>query len=169
MKRTVIGVMGPGTADDATTNAAYELGRLIAQKSWVLLTGGRRAGVMEAASKGASEAGGLVIGILPDKDDGLVSPFVDIVVKTGMGSARNNINVLTSDVVVSCGLGSGTASEVCLAIKADKSVVMLAVDEQDFEFFARLSPESMHRAVSPEGALEIVTGLLEQASIPRQN
>ncbi|MBX9670072.1 MAG: TIGR00725 family protein [Candidatus Obscuribacterales bacterium] len=169
MKRTVIGVMGPGSTDDATTKKAYELGRLIAEKNWVLLTGGRNAGVMEAASRGASEAGGLVVGILPDSDDRSVSPFVDIVVKTAMGSARNNINVLTSDVVVSCGLGSGTASEVCLALKANKSVVMVAVDEHDFEFFARLSPELMHRATSPSAALEIVTGLLDRASRAHQN
>lgn len=68
MAKTVIGVMGPG--DNATKeecDSAFELGKLIANKGWILLTGGRNVGVMEAASRGAKEAGGLTIGILPGK------------------------------------------------------------------------------------------------------
>src|SRR5262245_15030522 len=115
MPKTVIGVMGPGNVLDAKlASLAQELGRQIALRDWVLLTGGRNAGVMDLASKGAKEAGGLVVGILPDDNPANVSKFVDIPIFTDMGSARNNINVLSSCVVVAVGLGAGTASEVCL-------------------------------------------------------
>lgn len=69
MRKIVVGVMGPG--DKATTtdiNRAYRLGQLIADNGWVLLTGGRNVGVMDAASRGAKMVGGLTIGILPSND-----------------------------------------------------------------------------------------------------
>lgn len=141
MRKTIIGVMGPG--DGATTQdlaLAKELGRLIAERGWVLLTGGRSAGVMEAASKGAKEAGGMTIGILPfkDFDAAKTSAFVDIPIMTGMGEARNAINVLSSQVVLVCGLGSGTASEVALALKANRPVVLVAPTQQTIDFFRSL-------------------------------
>lgn len=126
MANTIIGVMGPG--DDATqqdVEAATKLGQMIAQAGYVLLTGGRNVGVMEAASKGAKEGGGLTIGILPSEDKTGASQFVDIPICSGMGSARNNINVLSSDVVVACGSGAGTTSEIMLALKASKPIILL--------------------------------------------
>jgi len=102
--------MGPG--DKATTsdiNRAYHLGQLIADNGWVLLTGGRNVGVMDAASRGAKMVGGLTIGILPSNDTRAMSDAVDIAIVTDMGNARNSINVLSSDVVIACGMGIGTA------------------------------------------------------------
>lgn len=107
MKKPIIGVMGPG--DGATQKEikhAYKLGQLIAEQNWILLTGGRNVGVMGAASKGAKSSGGLTIGILPSENKNGMSKFVDIPICTGMGSARNNINVLSSDVVIACGSGA---------------------------------------------------------------
>ena len=118
------------------------------------------AGVMDEASRGAHDAGGLVVGVLPDSDDGHMSRHVDIAIKTDMGSARNNINVLSSDVVVACGLGAGTASEVSLALKADKPVVLVSVPQEDFEFFSRLSPKLVRHANSATEAISIVKELL---------
>ena len=98
--------MGPGAgARDADLAAAYELGRLIAQAGWALVTGGRAAGVMEAASRGAHEAGGLTVGILPGDDASGASPFVHVPIVTGLGQARNNVNVLTACALVACGMG----------------------------------------------------------------
>ena len=127
MRKIIIGVMGPGNgASGKECEKAYELGRLIAQEGWTVLSGGLAVGIMDAVSRGAREAGGLTIGILPmDRRDGL-SPAVDIPIVTGMGSARNNINVLSSDVVITCGISAGTASEVALAIKADKPLIFLS-------------------------------------------
>ena len=63
MRKVIIGVMGPGDRATAVDlENAYQLGKLIAKEGWALLTGGRKAGVMDAASKGAKAAGGLTIG-----------------------------------------------------------------------------------------------------------
>ncbi len=108
MRRIIIGVMGRG--ENATANDlqnAYILGQLIAKQGWVLLTGGRNVGVMDAVSKGAKSADGLTIGILPGENQDGMSSWVDIAIFTDMGNSRNNINVLTSDVVIACGMGAG--------------------------------------------------------------
>src|SRR5579883_351759 len=115
MRRVVVGVMGPGAQQrsgdefERLLQAAVDLGEAVARQGWALLTGGRAEGVMDAASRGADRAGGLVVGVLPGGDESDVSPHVHIAIKTDMGSARNNINVLSSDVVIACGLGPGTA------------------------------------------------------------
>lgn len=92
--------MGPGSgASNADLENAYQLGQLIAKESWVLLTGGRKVGVMDAASRGAKAAGGLTVGILPDNNVNAVSEAVDIPIFTDMGNARNNINVLSLSLI----------------------------------------------------------------------
>ena len=96
MRRTVIGVMGGSVADEATAAQAYELGRLIAEQGWVLLNGGRPTGVMAASAQGARDADGLTIGVLYDDDRDGAAAGIDIVIPTGMGAARNIINVLAS-------------------------------------------------------------------------
>ncbi|MEJ2228402.1 MAG: cytochrome, partial [Alphaproteobacteria bacterium] len=123
MPKTVIGVMGPGSSATAfDLKNAYDIGRLIAEKGYVTLTGGRPNGVMEAALKAAKDAGGQTVGILPSGDKRDASAYADIVIVTAMMSARNNINALSSDVVVACGIEAGTLSEIALALKADKNV-----------------------------------------------
>ncbi len=124
----IVGVMGGGKADDRKMQLAYELGKQIAQKGWVLLNGGRDAGIMAASARGASENGGITIGILPDEHTGHASEYVQIPICTGMGSARNTINVLSSDIVVACPGGAGTISEIALALKHGKRVITLAFD-----------------------------------------
>jgi uncharacterized protein (TIGR00725 family) len=123
--QTVIGVMGGAVVSDDALEHAYRLGQLIAEHGWVLLNGGRNAGVMAASALGAHEAGGLVIGILPADSTTGVAPGVDIAIPTGMGDARNAINVLSSHVVVALQGGPGTVSEVALALKAGRSVVLV--------------------------------------------
>ena len=126
MKRPpVIGVMGGGAASPATVALAEELGREIARAGWVLLNGGRDAGVMAASARGARAAGGLVVGILPDRDDTDASPDLTIALVTGLGDARNAVNVLSSNVVVALPGGAGTLSEIALAFKARKPLVLL--------------------------------------------
>lgn len=157
MKKTIIGVMGPGAgAKEIDLKNAYELGRLIASRDWVLLTGGMKSGVMDAASQGARKSGGLVVGVLPTGDKSFASEAVDISIVTGMGSARNNINVLSSDAVIACGMGPGTTSEVALAIKAGKKVVLLNDMEESKVFFRKLAPESALVAETPREAIEAV-------------
>ncbi len=124
----IVGVMGGAQADEAAMRTAYRLGELIAGRGWVLLNGGRNAGVMDASARGAAEHGGLTIGILPDATPDQASAYVRVPICTGMGSARNSINVLSSDVVVACPGGAGTLSEIALALKHGKSVITIGYD-----------------------------------------
>ena len=125
-RRTVVGVMGGGTASAEVARMAEELGRLVAEAGWVLLTGGRPAGVMEAASRGARLAGGLVIGVLPGPDPDGASRYVDVAIATNLADGRNLVNVLSSDVVIACPGGAGTLSEVAIAHKIGLPVASLS-------------------------------------------
>lgn len=157
--------MGAGEkASDADVKCAYELGKLIAQEGWVLLSGGRNAGVMDSVNQGAKAAGGLTVGIMPTKDTSMISDAVDIPVITDMGSARNNINVLTSDVVIACGIGgAGTASEVALALKSKKQVILLNESEESQTFFRKIGGDLVRTANSPEEAIGLAKQLLTKA------
>ena len=157
MNRFIVGVMGPGNdATEENIKDAKELGWLIAEQGWVLLSGGRDSGVMDAVNKGAKGAGGLTVGILPTTDTDAISTAVDIPIITDMGSARNNINVLSSHVIVACGMGCGTASEVALALKANKPVVLLNTGQDSEKFFGDLRPENVFIAKSPSEAIQII-------------
>ena len=128
MRRTVIGVMGGSEAAADTAAMAEELGRLIAGEGWVLLNGGRATGVMGASARGARAAGGLTVGILFDDVRDAASPDLDLVIPTGMGCARNIVNVLASDVVIACRGSGGTLSEIALALRVGRPVVLLDFD-----------------------------------------
>jgi uncharacterized protein (TIGR00725 family) len=129
MKRAIIiGVMGGGQANDCDLRDAYRLGALIAQNGWVLLNGGRNGGIMAASARGADESGGLTVGILPDDNTARTADHIQIPICTGMGSARNMINVISSRIVVACPGGPGTISEVALALKHSKQVIALNFD-----------------------------------------
>ena len=154
-QKTIIGVMGPGEgASESDKKTAFALGKLIAQQGWLLLTGGRSCGVMQAASRGAKSAGGLTIGILPGSTRDGMSEAVDIPIVTGMGNARNAINVLTCDAIIACGMGAGTASEIALALKSDKFVLLIDEDETAHRFFRNLGDEKLARVDSPQQAIE---------------
>jgi len=161
MRKTIIGVMGPA---DAATNKdienAFTLGKLIASNGWVLLSGGGHSGVMDAVNHGAKSENGLTVGILWAQDYNEMSSSVDIAINTGLGSARNNINVLSSDVVIACGLAAGTASEICLALKAKKPVIILNDNELSKAFFADLGKELTHIAKNANEAIEQVKAIL---------
>jgi len=162
MRKTIVGVMGPGDrASPIDLDNAYQLGRSIAQKGWVLLTGGRKVGVMDAASRGAKASGGLTVGILPTDSAEVVSEAVDIAIVTDLGNARNNINVLSSDVVIACGMGIGTASEVALALKNGKKAILLTQDPDSQRFFSNLSPDNILLADSPEKAIALAQQIIE--------
>lgn len=124
MDQLIVGVLGGGYADTDTYESARALGEAIAREGWVLLNGGRDAGVMAASARGANKAGGTVIGVLPGHSRDGASPDLTFAIMTGMGDGRNLINVLTSDVVIAMPGGAGTASEVALAMKNNKPVVL---------------------------------------------
>lgn len=154
----IVGVMGGGAASDAVCNLAFELGSHIAGNGWILLNGGRNAGVMAASAKGAYDAGGITIGVLPDETPNRVSPHIRIPILTGMGNARNVVNVLSSQVVVACPGGAGTLSEIALAIKCARPVILLAFPVE--ELFHRLNPKAgLWSVETPEAAVERIREL----------
>lgn len=153
--------MGAGEgADEQALAHARELGKRIARAGWVVLSGGRDAGVMRAVNAGAKEvAGSLTVGILPDARS-RASPDVDVVIVTDMGNARNNVNVLSSDVVIACGPGgAGTASEIALALKAGKPVILLDPDPESRAFFQKLSRGRIHAVQTAAEAIAAVEAL----------
>ncbi len=127
-RKPVIGIMGGHRASASVIEMAHELGRLVAQRGWILLNGGRNTGVMAASARGAREAGGMVVGILPGHTDHGASPDLDIVIPTGFGEGRNLINIHASDVVIACPGSLGTLSEVVFALKFHKPVILLGFD-----------------------------------------
>jgi len=119
-----IAVIGPHDAAEQQQAAAYAVGRLLALQGIDVFTGGL-GGVMAAASKGAAEAGGLTIGILPGSDPSEANPYVRVPIATGMGEARNLILVRSADAVIAIGKGYGTLSEIAFTLRLGKRVVLL--------------------------------------------
>jgi uncharacterized protein (TIGR00725 family) len=158
----VIGVMGGGQATEEVREQAYRLGALIAKQGWVLLNGGRAAGVMDASAKGAKEAGGLTVGILPDRDRGAASDWIDIPVRTGMGDARNTINVLSSDLVIACPGGAGTLSEIALALKSGRKVILLGFEAEGL-LSRWLQSGQLFQVATPEEAIDRAQRLLDES------
>jgi hypothetical protein len=162
MRKPVVGVMGGSKATPQAAAMAERLGRLVAEQGWVLLNGGRNRGVMAASARGAKRAGGTVIGILPDATAAKASPDLDFVVLTGMGDARNVINVLSSDVVIACPGSLGTLSEIVLALKHEKRVILLAFDPAPALDTYRKGGQ-LTSADTPEEAVEQAAGVLGKA------
>ncbi len=161
--RYIVGVMGPAKARKKDIDNARLVGELIARREWVLLTGGRAVGVMDAASQGAKKVpGSLTIGVLPSNRE-RISKYVDLAIITDMGSARNNVNVMTSHVVVVCGLtGAGTVSEVALALKAGKPVILVGATAAEAKFFKNLGGRLIAAVEDPEEAISLMMKQFER-------
>jgi uncharacterized protein (TIGR00725 family) len=114
-----IAVIGAADSIPEEYEAALNVGRLIARHHEALVCGGLE-GIMEAACKGAQEQDGLTIGIVPDTGNG--NGFLDIIIRTGLGHARNVLIAQSSDAVIAIGGGYGTLSEVAIALKIKRPV-----------------------------------------------
>ena len=124
MRRPIIGVVGAGGASPGADAAAAAVGREIARHEAILVCGGL-GGVMTAAARGAREAGGTTIGILPGAHIHDANPYIDFPIATGMGQARNAIIVQTAQVIIAIAGGYGTLSEIAMALKIGKKVIAL--------------------------------------------
>jgi uncharacterized protein (TIGR00725 family) len=162
MRRPVIGVVGTGrNAKPADCDEARELGKLIAGRDWVLLSGGTALGAMDAACQGAQESGGLVVGVIAQADDSKMSKYVDVPIFTGMMGGRNFINALSSDVMIACAtMSTGTLSEIAHALRFGKQVVLLSHEADTRDFLQRLGGQQMHLVDSPAAAVAEVERLL---------
>ena len=161
MPRTCIAVLGPG--ENATNDAiadATAIGKLIAEHGWVILTGGRAAGVMAAATRGAADAGGLTIGILPDAHKRDAAHELSIALPTGLGEARNAVLVTAADAVIACGMNPGTASEVALALRARKPTVLVRPDTETAAFYSKLGGAALYLSPDPVDAIAWLSGVL---------
>jgi hypothetical protein len=120
-----IGVIGASQCGKKLGELAYKTGKLIALNNGILVCGGM-GGVMEAACRGAHEAGGLTVGILPTGSAHDANAYVDIPVVTGMGYTRNSLVVQSSQVVIAIGGKYGTLSEIAYAMQYDVPAVGLS-------------------------------------------
>ncbi len=119
-----VAVIGSSAAkpEEEEYKIAYELGKEIAKRGLVVVCGGR-SGVMEAVCKGAKEAKGLTVGILPSYEGEEANPYVDIKIRTGMNWNRNPLVVASGDVVIAIGGNWGTLSEIAYALILGKPII----------------------------------------------
>jgi len=109
-----VSVIGDAEASAEAMALGEQLGRKIAENGYALITGGR-GGIMEAASRGAHNAGGITIGIVPSESLSEANKYCQIVIPTGLGHARNVLTALAGDAIVAIGGAAGTLSEICFS------------------------------------------------------
>lgn len=156
--RTQIAVVGAGDGAADFLATAEQVGARLAEAGAVLVCGGL-GGVMEAACRGARQAGGLTVGLLPGTDHAAGNAFLDISVPTGMGEMRNALVVRAGEAVIAVGGGFGTLAEIALALKSRTPVVGIATWEaaragrpiEDIER-AESAAEAVERALALVGA-----------------
>ena len=119
-----IALCGPGDPTPAERHAALEVGRLVGERRGVLLCGGL-GGAMAAACEGAKRAGGTTIGVIPGLDRAAANPWVDHVICTGLGQARNAVVVASAQAVIAVGGGWGTLSEIAFALRSGRPTILL--------------------------------------------
>ena len=144
-----IGVIGEGRCSPRVAAQAERLGAAIAAAGAVLVCGGL-GGVMEAASRGAARAGGVVVGLLPGLERSDANPWVTIPIVTGMDQARNVVLVRSCDAVIAIGGMYGTLSEIALALKLGRPVIGLGTWKLRQADHRRVP---IIRATSPEDAV----------------
>jgi hypothetical protein len=142
-----IGVIGAGTCTSEVASLAYDVGKLIAHNSAILVCGGL-GGVMEHASRGARDAGGLTVGILPGFDMTDANPYIDIAIPTGLSHARNVLVVRSSMAVIAVQGSYGTLSEIAIALKLEKPVIGLNTWDIGPEIIkAKTAKEAVKKAI----------------------
>jgi uncharacterized protein (TIGR00725 family) len=154
-ERRYAAVIGPGRCDERTAALAQEVGAGLARAGFTLVTGGAF-GAMEAASRGAHEAGGSVVSLLPGTDRSEANEWSDVTVATGVGHARNLAVVASADVVVAVGGEWGTLSEIGLAGVVGRPVVLLAGWRLEH---ATGMPSEIAYADTPAQAVELASSL----------
>jgi uncharacterized protein (TIGR00725 family) len=122
--RKRVAVIGGARAEKKHLERAADVGRLIAERGAILVCGGL-GGVMEAACRGAKEAGGLTIGIIPGNEPAGANPYVDVAIATGLGFTRNSLVALNADAVIAVDGEYGTLSEIAYTIVYGKKVIGL--------------------------------------------
>lgn len=150
-RKPVIAVVGAGKCSKKLQDQAAEVGRYVAENGGTIVCGGL-GGIMEGAARGAKEAGGATIGVLPGDDSSAANEFIDVVIPTGFGEARNIIVVRTADAVVALPGKYGTLTEIAFALLAHKPVISVAA----WKF-----GDEVHQASTPREAAELAMELAQ--------
>jgi uncharacterized protein (TIGR00725 family) len=155
-RAVVIAVVGGSIVGEDVKRQAYEVGRELASRGAIVINGGL-GGVMEGASRGAKEAGGLVIGILPgvDRRDG--NEHLTVGIATGMGYGRNTIVSIACDAMVAVDGSYGTLSEISQALNHGRPVVSL--DSWDLPSAGDVKEGLFHSAATPAEAARLAIDL----------
>lgn len=125
-----VSVIGGSAVGPSIAETAESVGRELGRRGHEVVCGGL-SGVMAAACRGADEAGGRTIGILPGEDRTAANPHVDVPIATGLGDARNALVVLNGDAVIAVDGGPGTLSEIGMALVYDHPIAGLETFEVD--------------------------------------
>ena len=152
-----VAVVGPADASPSECEHAEQVGRLLAARGAVIVTGGL-GGVMAAAARGCAEAGGTSVGLLPSTDRATGNAHLTVALPTGVGELRNGLVVRSADAVIAIGCNWGTLSEVALAMRSHVPVVSIggwAVTD------AHGDPVALQTAQTPAQAVEWVWAQLD--------
>jgi hypothetical protein len=158
----IIAVVGANLSSRPSPEAlakAEAVGVAIARGGHALICGGQ-GGVMEAACRGAANAGGTTIGVLPGAGRDGMNPYVQIPIATGMGDARNAIIVLSADAVIAVAGAYGTLGEIALALNNGKPVAGISTWEIGRNGNVE---EAIYRTEDPAEAVRWVV----QAAVPQ--
>jgi uncharacterized protein (TIGR00725 family) len=164
MPKNIIGVFGAGNITDIDDEwqAALTVGRQLAQRGFVVLTGGL-GGIMTAASKGAKEGGGITVGIMPGtRQTTPANRYVDIAIYTGMGEARNAINTKSCKAAIAIGGEYGTLSEIGLALKGNCPIILL--NSWIITPHGKAKQPEWNVATTPEEAVAMAVGAVAEES-----
>ena len=143
---TYVAVCGASAAGAEQLRLAEAVGRLLAERGAVVVCGGL-GGVTEAASKGATDAGGIVVGLLPGESREGANPYLSVALATGLGQARNVLIVTAADAVIAIGQGWGTLSEIALARRLGRRMLALGTWEVEGLEKVRSPAEAVARAL----------------------
>lgn len=175
-RATLIAVIGKSAKDPSdpvppeALRAAEAVGREVARRRGILLCGGL-SGVMEAVSKGAKEAGGLTVALLPGLDKEDANPYVDVPIATGMGFMRNTLVVRAADAVIMISGGIGTLNELTVAYENKPTIVLTGTGEWadrlpdivfDGHYLDKRRSGYLHFARSAEEAVELAFRLARE-------
>jgi len=145
-----LAVVGAGEASAELCEIAEAVGKEVAHRGAILVCGGL-GGVMEAACRGAFEAGGTTVGILPGTDRSDANRWVTIALPSGLGEARNALVVNAADAVIAVGGEWGTLSEIALAVRA--SIPVVGIDTWELLREGR-AVDTITRAGAPDEAVQ---------------
>ncbi len=164
-KKIFISVIGESHASPEIAKMAEEVGTEIAKAGAVLVCGGLK-GAMENAARGAKSAGGTTIGILPGSKREEANPYIDYPIVTGIGYARNKLVIKTGNVVIAVGGSYGTLSEIAFALGYEIPVVGLKTWQ--FIHHDGQMDQKVHRVNTPKEAVSLALKLAKEAKRPEE-